>query len=283
MPDPHVERLYFRIVSDDSTSYRAATPLLHPTDLGTFVVRDERLVVELSGDFSDKNSALAVIEPFLRTWEAQSDLVRGVREIRFEFERADVIDRDRPEPGMRQSVGLEATISCRATLAVSVTVARGTYPSPPCSFTLTPNVESMYLRWLGYLDKREPLPAMANFVLTVIGSYGGLRLGKGAHKRAARVLRIERDILSTIGYLAAEKGDRMTARKAVRTSDTGEVIYQELSPKQRHWLETAVRRIIQHVGTYESGDRSRGLTMADLPDLPPTVGRPRKRSQHPAR
>lgn len=71
----------------------------------------------------------------------------------------------------------------------------------------TPDVESMYRRYLGHLEGREPLPAMAYFCLTVLEWRGGSR------PKAAERFGISEQVLCKVGNLSSRKGGPV-ARKA---------------------------------------------------------------------
>ena len=89
------------------------------------------------------------------------------------------------------------------------------YPRPPGTFRLSPDAESILLRYHGYLDGREPLLAMAYFCLTVLEA--STRATKGKRASAAKKYKTEEKVLRKMGDLTSEKhGDRSSARKATR-------------------------------------------------------------------
>ena len=85
---------------------------------------------------------------------------------------------------------------------------------PPSGVTLNaddPDVLTMFHRYQGYLENREPLPAMAYFCLSMLERY--LCAGR---KKAATKYAIDFEVLREVGNLAANKGGPETARKAQR-------------------------------------------------------------------
>ena len=93
------------------------------------------------------------------------------RELWFQFDHADIINRDSPsghvvhaESGSyvihRLSVGL--------TDEASLHVFRVNYPPAPAGFEVSPDVETMWYRYDGYRRRREPLASMAYMCLTVL-------------------------------------------------------------------------------------------------------------------
>ena len=74
--------------------------------------------------------------------------------------------------------------------SVSLTVVKPSYPSPPSGQTLNaddPDVATMYDRLSGYYAKREPLPSMAYFCLTMLkrGGSGGAATASQYHIASA--------------------------------------------------------------------------------------------------
>jgi len=98
-----------------------------------------------------------------------------------------------------------------STGTVTCHVTRKTYPDPPKGFHLTPDAESILLRFRGYQDGREPLLSLAYFCLTVVlSAAGGL-------SNAAKAFGIAKSVLRKFGELTSNRGDLTTARKARAT------------------------------------------------------------------
>ncbi|MPY90586.1 MAG: hypothetical protein GEU99_22025 [Luteitalea sp.] len=256
MRDPHVERLYFEIGSGEGISYRDPEPLSFLNHLGRFEVRDGTLVVDPADHFADQEEAQTVFEPFLRAWEIESDLAFGVGTIRFKFLRAAVIDRDLPPPGTRQIIAAKGSFKLTGVAVLLATghAMRKRSPPPPSTFQVTVDVERAYRRWRQFEAGREPLQAMAYFVLTL------LQTPAGGRKPAAHEFNIDIQVLNRLGELTSARGDAATARKAPQAGS-----YEDLSEQERVWLREAIKLIIRRLGEHASGKALSRIGMADLP------------------
>ena len=114
------------------------------------------------------------------------------------------------------------------------------YPDPPLNTVLTPNVETMYYRYLDYCNGKEPLASMASFCLTVFEASTGRK--KGQRRHAAKMYRIEKQVLDKIGDLTTNKGGA-TVRKAAG-------VETEFSPQECQFSQHAVRTIIRRMAQY---------------------------------
>jgi len=218
--------------------------------------------VEMREHHALVESARAAVEQVLKAWEISHALRSGGRrEFRFEFDHAHVVERnpglERP-PGKR-TVSASVAIGGVATVesALGIRVKRGGYPQPPTGFAWTPDVETLWIRWQGYLAGREPLPAMAYACLTLLERRHGGRSGAAAHYGIAG------NVLATVGRLSSEVGDERTARKL------GPKL-RPLTGEERAWLEETVKALIRRVGEVAATGSAAAfppLTLADLPDL----------------
>jgi hypothetical protein len=256
MNDPHVERLHYEVGTGPGISFGNPPPLSFTNHLGHFDVQHAKLVVDVSGHYQDAIEAKAVIDPFLRAWEIQSDLASNPGALRFTFGHADVIDRQPPPPGT--GVVLEAGVGELVFVgyAPTVHITQNSYPKPPQSFSTTSDVEFAYNRWLGFRAGREPLQAMAYAVLTLIEATAGSR------KQAAQTFQIASEVLGTIGRLSSTKGDSADVRKV----KPGTAL-EPLSGGESSWLDQAIRSLIRRLGEHASGATLTQLTMSDLPPL----------------
>jgi hypothetical protein len=257
MRDPHVERLVYKITSADDVSYSNPPPLRFTHGIGEFEARDGELVVHLTNHFPDKDAARAVVDPILRAWEIEHDLEFHVGTIRFEYQRADVIDRDPPPPGTPQNIVMLTGVASMAIVGTVSTLrhTRTTYPQPSGSFLATPDLQSVYARWLGFHGGREPLQGMAYFVLTVIEAAAGGR------KDASTVFNVDKKILDKVGELTSIRGDASTARKMPRAGS------KPLTPAETAWLEAAMKRLIKRLGEQASGAPLNKVMISALPSL----------------
>ena len=133
-------------------------------------------------------------------------------------------------------------------------ITRGKYPDPPVGFHLTPDAESIWLRFRGYKDGREPLLSMAYFCLTLVRSAGG------GQSNAAKAFGIGQSVLRKLGDLASNRGDRAVARKAHATS-------QPLADAEHKWIEATIKQLVLRLCDPPSRYQRAPLTMADLPPL----------------
>jgi len=253
--DPHVTRLFFTAEPRGNISYKTTVPpIVFHNNLGHFALREGVLAVEPADHFPTGDAARQAIEPLLRAWEIESDLRREVGAIRFTFDRAELVDRDPPPPGMPTVHSGQVVAMGMAVVSAIAHVIRGQYPAPPTAFRTTIDVEAAYRRWLGYREGREPLQGMAYFVLTLI------EVPAGGSKSAAKVFNISSGVLDRMGQLSAE-GDAQTARKLQR----GRAL-RPLSGEEADWLDHAVRRVIRRLGEHASGATLPPITLKNVQD-----------------
>src|SRR5690349_7857955 len=98
MNDPHVERLFYKLHTGDNLSFNAPPPLEGGTRAFRLRLENDELTAEILEHYPTEASARQRLESYLRAWEISANLDLGVGSIRFEFERADVIDRDPHAP-----------------------------------------------------------------------------------------------------------------------------------------------------------------------------------------
>lgn len=254
MRDPHVEELIYELNRNGTVDYKNPLPVEAELDGYRLRLTDGRLCVEMQRHYSSVDEARQIVEPFLRTWETEAFLKSGNEHLRFEFSDSHVVDRDPPGPEKPHMIRRSAKVSLTSAFSVTLTVQKEEYPQPPAYATLSPDAETLATRYRGYRDGKEPLLAMAYFCLTVVESRAGNR------KDAATQYCLNRKVLDKIGELSTIRGDGNSARK-----------YNEalkvLAPKERTWLDFAVRRMILQVAAVDAGERPDKLMMADLPNL----------------
>ncbi len=257
MRDPHVESLQYSAEPTGQVSYDNPPSLESENNFCTLALIDGRLVVRPKDHYVTVQQAREAIEPFLRAWELDAELCWGPGTIRFTYKDSTIIDRDPPPPNAsaHQTLQVRAAGAVHVAGAVILHVTRGNYPQPPSLLQLTPDVETMWLRYRGYREGREPLLAMAYFCLTVV------EVSAGGRKAAAQLYNIDIKVLSKLGELTA-RGDAKTARKIQK-----EQSLQPLSGAEYAWLEEAVKTLIRKLGEYRPGRPTPQLSMGDLPSL----------------
>ena len=105
-----------------------------------------------------------------------------------------------------------------------------------------------------------PLTSMAYFCLTVLEG-----TAQDKRQQAATKYGISMTVLNRIGRLSTEKGGPHGARK-------GEGVSSSLTPKERHFLEEAVKKIIRRAAekVHDPDTSLKVITMSDLPSLEET-------------
>jgi hypothetical protein len=140
---------------------------------------------------------------------------------------------------------------------VTAHIMRRKYPDPPMGFHLTPDAESILLRFRSYQDGREPLLSMAYFCSTVVESAAS---GRNRRAKGAKAFGIAENVLDKLGELTSNRGDRTVARKAHSN-------LQPLTGAERAWIEATIKQLILRLCDGPQRSQRKQLTMADLPPL----------------
>ena len=253
MNDPHVVALIYRIEHGDSIDYSKANPLVVDEPRFRLSVEDMRARFEFKVHHATAEQARDAIADYIRVWEFDATLKRGNPDsFRLRFEKPEITDRN-PTPGAIRLSG--CLVGGVASMSAKLTVSTPNYPSPPSDLAIDPEAETMHGRYMGYRQKREPLPSMAYFCLTV------LEAGAGSRKAAARKYGIDISVLAKIGDLTANRGGAQ-ARKAGGVAT-------ELSHQEHRFLDRAVKAIVRRVA--ERAHAPTGvlptISLSDLPSL----------------
>ena len=265
MKEPHVESLVYRAESAEDIIYHDPPPV--EVDMGKWEGRLETglLTCRMKTHYASVSEARTEIESYLRAWEVNANLKHGKGSIRFVYQDAKVVDLAPQQSGRGVVICGKAAVMSIGTMAASVQIGRKNYPLPPKDFIVSPDVETIWGRYEGYLDGKESLQNMAYFCLTMVERvYGGQRKkGENARKAAARTIRVDSGVLEVLGELASERGDETTARKFLRQPSP-------LTGAERTWLQSIVKELICRIGEYGGCRDSSALaqiTMANLPRL----------------
>ena len=256
MNDPHVVSLKYRVRAPEEDSFDEAQPLSHETDEFTLVLEENVLRIRPRYHHASADDARAAIELFLRSWEIDAALGFGRSELRFDYEDAEIIDRNPPAPGTSQIIGLSTLELVSVAESLAVKLSHGEYPAPPVSFVATPDVETLWQRFEGYLNGREPLSSTAYFCITLIEARAGGRA------KAAHSLNISRKVLSKLGELASTRGSDASARKA----QPGTTPVPLTEPEVK-WVEDTVKAIIRRIAEVSAGGTTTHISMGDLPSI----------------
>jgi len=251
--EPHVASLHYRLRLEEGVRYRTPPRRTHITDAFDVAVDDTEVVVTMKMHHVTADSARAAVEPFLHAWEVNAGVSPYRHEFFFEFLRADVVDQ-RPDP---DSVTLSATMALGAAFEL---ICGEPFPVPPTDFAISPDVEAMWYRYVGYRKEREPLISMAYFCLTVLEASAGSQ--RNRRRAAANRYYIDMSVLRTLGRFCGA-GDQRTARKVVSRPQ------RALTSAEVQWVETAVRTLIRRAGEYAANPAAlrKVVAQADLPPL----------------
>ena len=255
---PCVKALYYIVEHDPSIDYSRAEPLCRQEPSFDVSVEDEKVCFTMRQHHPTEAEAQDAVSAYIAAWEFEAGLKYGPNKFHLRFEYADIEDRN-PNTG---KVYIRAK---PIRFHVTVGEAQGTagapyYPSPPSTtITLSPDVRSMYDRYLGYREGREPLPSMTYFCLNILENRW--RSCRGARNKAAKHYRIDKTVLDKLAELSSTKGG-VGARKA-------EGVLSEFTPEERCFLEEAVKAIIYRAAELAHGSNSclKHITMSDLPQI----------------
>ena len=253
MNDPHVVALIYRVEHGDLIDYSMAKPFVLDESGFRLSVADMRARFEFKEHYATAEQARAAIADYIRVWEFDATLQSGsLDSFRLRFEKADIVDRN-PAPGAVKRSGLAGTMV--GSMSVKLTHCTSYYPSPPSDIALDPDAVTMHERYMGYRQKREPLPGMAYFCLTVLEHCGGNR------REAARKYGINLNVLNKIGDLATNRGGAQ-ARKAGGVT-------RELSHREHCFLDQAVKVIVRRVAEKAHAQMVAlpTISLSDLPSL----------------
>jgi hypothetical protein len=261
MSDPHVVALRYRLETDPSLIFDRPAPREDDTPAFALRLANGLLTCDMKAHFPSVAAAKAAVDPFLQAWELNTALREGRRALWFAYEDAELIDRHPSPAGSDLRIHVsEGTLRVTGAM-VSLRVTRREYPAPPERFLVSPDVETLWQRYEGYVQGREPLPGMAYVCQSFIEKV----LARG-QPDAANKYHIERKVLHTLGNLHSHRGDLTSRRKLEHERDRHE---PPLTPQEIAWMEAAVRILIRRVGEYAADPTAPWptLSMRDLPPL----------------
>ena len=259
MNDPHVVALIYHIEHDNSVDYERAKPLAQEESAFHLEVEDMEVRLELKNHYAKESDARKSIEEYIRTWEFNACLNNGPNSFKLRFDKAEIEDRN-PTPGV---VNISGTITSGVpTLSGSLTRGLPNYPSPPSGLTISPDVQTMYDRYMNHLRGHESLLSMTYFCLTILEDTAKRHCTGQKREAASRYYQIEKEILDKIGDLSSNKGGRLEARK-------NEGVNQDLTSEERTFLNQAIRKIIYRVAekAYNQNVALKEIPLSDLPSL----------------
>lgn len=253
MRKPRVQTLKYELVTGTYHSFNNPSPITWETDEFEARLENGFLVCELKGDYSTIGAAQLAVDPYVKAWEIDVALSWGRGEFRFKFVDGEVIDLN-PTPPEGNLVTVTSDLTLLWNVHAKTKVNHAAYPNPPQHFTVTPDVATLWQRFEGYADGREPLLSMAFFCLSMVEYMAS---GRSA---ACRKFNIEPKVLGELGRLTTTMGDGGTARKLNKGSTR-----LPLSKKEKLWVESAVKMLIRQVGECCSGHIPQKMTLGLLP------------------
>lgn len=261
MNDPHVNALFYRVITANDVDYDKAPPLSEETGDFLFTITGDIAQFRMKSHFATEEEAKICVDKFLQTWSIFIGLKDySPDEITFVFKNAEIVDRSPPRKDSQSeslSVCLSETI--HVSTSVSTHLSRAKFPSLPEEFAVSPDVETTYLRYKMYRQNRDSFLSMAYMCLTMIEASAGRN-----RKDAAKKYYINLDVLNKLGELASTRGSKLEARKAPKKT-----AYTPLTQNEKTWLERVIKRIILRLGEYafDPNLKLQTITMNDFPRL----------------
>jgi hypothetical protein len=259
MNDPHVEKLYYRVIIPEDVDYEKANLLSGETDDFSLYLSKNQLIVEMKTHCASEVEARGIVDDYLKGWEVTAGLLNGPDSLTFKFSTSIILDRT---PGNENIRNAELNVSSTEVIVLSdeieVHVSHAEFPAPPQQFRTSPEVEMMYLRYKLYREGRESLLGMAYWCLTVI------EYSARGRTEAADQYRVDLKVLRRLGELCGNRGGINEARKL-----NGQAGVTPLKPEEREWIKTVIKTLILRVGEYAFNPIAK-LTQITMSDFPST-------------
>lgn len=251
MGNRRVESLTYQLETDDTVSFDA-DPIEYDTDAFSLRLEEDELTVDLREHFSSVEEARECVDPFLEAWEVKYGTHFRQREIGFSYEGAQVVH----EGAWTEKFSMRISeLGVDLSSDITYHIERPEYPDPPEKFRLSPDARTLWNRYEGYEQGREPLFSMGYACLEFLEGRAGGR------EEAERKYNIEYEVLDDLGRLSSTRGSPDVARKPSGSQG-------EATPEERKWIEEAIRKIVRQVGVSDAGHDPETLTKGDLTPLP---------------
>ena len=268
MNDPHVEELVYHIETGNGFSFWDPPPIEAETDAFHMSLEDGIVTFSVKEHYPTEEGARQAVEGYLRAWELDVALQYDRSDMRFVFDRSEIIDRDPPPPpapGTKHVVELSGTAIGGSSAHATLEVLKTKYPTPPTDFAADTDASTMWEQYERYTQGRDRLLPMAYSCLTRLEYRARTDPAKGQTRmRAASRYRVDYELLDKLGELATTLGDEVETRKLTPQSQL-----RDPTPEEVKWIEATLRMLIRRAGQY-AADPERDwpqLTMADLPEL----------------
>lgn len=260
MNDPHVKALHYRVKVGKDIDYDNAPSVDESTDEFDLSINGDIAIFEMKKHYPAADEAKEVVDEYLRAWDILIGLEHDPDDLRFVFDRPDVIDRS-PHENDKNIVNLHAHIAASTTTSnVHLNVSREQYPPFPQNFIASPDAETMYLRYKAYRQNREKLTHMTYMCFTV------LKTSAGGLEKAANQYCISSKVLKKLSELSTIRGGATEARKYPVDGT-----FTPLSLEEKEWIVSVIKASIRRVGEYEyarsTGAELKKITMEDFPKI----------------
>ena len=244
MNGPHVVALIYNIKHGQSVNYRAAKSMDHEEPGFHVKIANEKVRFEFKKHHATVEAARRSIEEYICAWEVGAGLRGGPNCFKLTYDYAQIEDRN-PTPGVTVLHGLPLRSEVTISKAV-LTVSPPHYPSPPSGLKIIPDVQTLYDRYMGYRQGKEPLTTMAYFCLTVI-------------ERSPAKNDFSSRVRDKIRHLSSGKGGQQARKADGRDSD--------LTDQDSRFLDEAIKAVILRAAERAHGP-DRALPQISMSDLP---------------
>jgi hypothetical protein len=254
----HTELLY-RLRTSESVKFDQAVPVTRETPWFRMRLADGALTVEMKEHYTNEAGARACVDPDLKAWELDVGLRLRPKAIAFEFDKAEIIDRNPPGPGEPHILEASAGSFLFTGGSATFSVTYRQYPVPPSNLKVTPDVESLWFRYKMHIDGKEPLLSMAYFCLSLLEGTTGQK--HGARETVCQMCRIDRAVRDKLGDLVSERGGPLEARKL----DSG-ATRTPLNASEKQWILEVIRALIRRKAEYDF-DSNRNFSHIAMSDF----------------
>ncbi|NUM79510.1 hypothetical protein HUU42_01790 [bacterium] len=206
-----------------------APSIVFENEIGRFELISELLTIRTS--IEDRGA----VELFLRAWEFEHEVIGEYPKFYFEFIQTKKIKANQSKIQSATQFNEDENEDEDWMKNETIVIQYNFYPHPP-TIKIVLEMEAIWNRFQrSRLGIGEPLQACAYYALTVIEKKAGSR------KEASKLYSLDINILRKLGELTSNRGEPMTARKALKNT-------KPLTPIERRWIELVVRYIILHMG-----------------------------------
>jgi hypothetical protein len=259
MNDPHVEKLFYKVIPSEDTDYDKAPPITGETDDFNWQLSRDQLAIDMKTHCATESDAREIVDDYLKGWEVMIGLFHRPGILSFKFSSCIVVDRPLDDEGYRNKI-IDSDSSEIILLSDEIKehTSYESFPPPPGKFKVSPEVEMMFFRYRMYREGRESLLGMAYWCFTV------MEYSAGGRSEAAEQYLVDYRVLRKLGELCSNRGDIRDARKL-----KGNAGITPLKPAEREWIRAVVKRLILRVGEYAHDPvaKLQLLTMADFPSI----------------